>query len=208
MFFIEGWVPVSEVTLEVFRRLQALQAEGKIGKGHGSLKTILGVSVWEVLDGATKIGATNPDGTVVDATPDLVSWADPTALMNEHIDLRIGTVGSSRLAREDGSIPEATEQALTYGPFFNLPVVIPLNSYQSSLGYLGEEVKDDATEDTDLLDGARLILSMVDKGELVTRELVRSKIGTSLSRRRFKMAWAIAAAKVPELKKPNRWKGL
>jgi len=33
-------------------------------------------------------------------------------------------------------------------------------------------------------------------------------VGTALTRRRFKMAWAIAAAKAPELKAPNRWSGI
>ncbi|MEM1386287.1 MAG: hypothetical protein AAF748_00725 [Pseudomonadota bacterium] len=208
MFFIEGWVPVSEVTLEVFRKLQGLHVDGKIGKGHGSLKTVLGISVWEILDGATKIGATGPDGIVVDASRDLTAWADPTALMNEHINLQRGTVGSSRLPGEDGKVPEPTLQAQRYGAFYNLPVVIPVNSYQSSLGYLAEEVKDDASEDEGLREGARTILTMVQKGDLVTREIARARIGTGLTRRRFKMAWAIAAAKVPELRAPNRWTGL
>lgn len=208
MFFIEGWVPVSEVTLEVFRILQGLQVGGKIGKGHGSLKTVLAVSVWEMLDGATKIGATTTDGIVVDASRDLTAWADPTALMNEHMDLQMGTVGSSSLPDAKGNPPDRAEQALRYGPFYNLPIVIPVNSYQSSLGYLAEEVKDDATEDQALLDGARMILTMVQKKELVTREIARARIGTALTRRRFKMAWAIAAAKAPELKAPNRWSGI
>lgn len=208
MFFEEGWVPVSEVTQEVFRMLQGLKVEDKIGKGHGSMKTVLAVSVWEMLDGATKIGATSSTGRVVDASRDLIAWADPTALMNEHIDLQVGSVGSSQLPDADGTVADVDTRRLRYGSFFNMPVVIPVNSYQSSLGYLAEEVKDDVSEDEALLDGARLILTMVQKGELVTRELARSRIGTTLTRRRFKMAWAIAASKAAELKAPNRWQGL
>ena len=49
---------------------------------------------------------------------------------------------------------------------------------------------------------------MLEKGEVVTREIARARIGTALSRRRFKLAWAIAATKVPDLKAPNRWQGL
>lgn len=208
MFFEEGWIPVSEVTQEAFRKLQALKAANKIGKGHGNLRSILAVSMWDFLDGATKLGVTAPDGSAVEASRDLVAWADPTALQNEHVDLQAGSVGSSQLPDEHGAVPDEAARRALYGPFMNLPIAIPVNSFQSSIGYLEEEVKEDVTEDAALLEGARLILAMVEAKELVTREIARSRIGTKLTRRKFKLAWAIASAKAPELKRPNRWMGL
>jgi len=208
MFFEEGWIPLSEVTQEVFRKLQALKAAGKIGKGQGNLRSVMAISIWEFLDAATKLAVTSPGGDAVETSRDLVAWADPTALQNEHIQLQAGTVGSSTLPGEDGKVPDDTARRLLYGPFTNLPIIIPINSYQSSLGYLENEVSEDVTEDTALLESARLILAMVDAKELVTREIARSRIGTKLGRRKFKLAWAIAAAKAPDLKQPNRWLGL
>ena len=207
MFYEEGWIPLSEVTSEVFRKLQALQADNKIGKGQGNLRSVLAISVWDFLEGATKLGATGPDGEVVEASRDLAAWADPTALQNEHIDLQVGSVGSSALPDDSGAAPDEAARRARYGPFLSLPVVIPINSFQSSIGYLPEEVSGDVSADETLMSGARTILAMAEAG-LVTRELARARIGTALTRRRFKLAWAIASAKRPELKKPNRWLGL
>ncbi|MDF0600727.1 hypothetical protein P1J78_08295 [Psychromarinibacter sp. C21-152] len=208
MFFEEGWVPLSEVTGDVFRRLQVLQSEGRIGKGHGSLRAVLSVTVWDICEATAKLGVTGSDGTVIAASRDLVAWADPTQLFNEHLNLQIGNVGSSDLLDAHGELPDAETLAGRYGPFLNLPVVIPINTYQSSVGYMAEEVGGDLTTDTALIDGAKTILSMAEGGALLTRETARAKIGTALSRRKFKLAWAMAAAKRPELNKPNRWLGL
>ncbi len=208
MFYEEGWIPLSAVTSEVFRKLQALQATGKIGKGHGSLRSVLAVSVWEMLEGATKLGVTAPDGSAVEASRDLVAWADPTALRNEHVDLLVGNVGSSDMPDDTGAPADAATRRMRYGAFLNLPIVVPINSFQSSLGYLPEEVGDDASEDEALLSGAKQILAMVEAKELVTRELARTRVGTKLTRRKFKMAWAIASSKAPELRAPNRWMGM
>ena len=208
MFFEEGWIPLGEVTGNVFRRLQSLKAENKIGKGQGSLRSILAVTVWDVCEASAKLAVTAPDGTAVSVSKDVVMWADPTSLSNEHVNIQVGTVGSSDMLDEHGDLPDTETLVARYGPFLNLPVVITTNTFQSSIGYLAEEVKDDLTEDKELIDGARTILSMAESGELLTREIARARIGTSLSRRRFKLAWAMAAAKVPELKKPNRWAGL
>ncbi len=208
MFFEEGWTPLSEITADVFRRLQVLRADKKIGRGQGSLGAILAVSVWDICEATTKLGATAPDGTVVSASKDLVLWADPTNLSNEHVNLRTGSVGSTELPDAHGELPDTETQIARYGPFLNLPLVIPINTYQSSVGYMAEEVREDLSQDTALIDGARTILSMVEAGELVTREIAKVRIGTALTRRKFKLAWAMAAAKRPDLKTPNRWQGL
>ncbi|WP_172299496.1 hypothetical protein [Pseudoruegeria sp. HB172150] len=208
MFFEEGWIPLSEVTGEVFRRLQALKSEGKIGRGQGELKSILAVTVWDMCDAATKVGVTATDGTVVSASKDLVAWADPMILSNEHVNLIAGTVGSSDLLDEHGEMADDETLRQRYGPFYTLPIVVPVNNFQSSLTFLAEEVKADISEDEELMKGARTILSMIERKELVTREIARGRVGTSLSRRRFKLAWALAATKVPDLRSPNRWLGL
>lgn len=208
MFFEEGWVPLSEVTGGVFRRLQVLKSEGSIGKGQGSLRAITAVTVWDICEASAKLGVTGADGNVISASKDLVAWADPTVFSNEHVNLRIGNVGSSDLLDEHGELPDAETLLARYGPFLNLPVVIPVNTYQSSIGYMAEEVKGDLTTDKPLLDGAKTILAMAEGGEVLTRETARAKVGTALSRRKFKLAWAMAAAKRPELMKPNRWAGL
>lgn len=208
MFFEEGWIPLSEITADVFRRLQVLKSNKKIGRGQGSLRGILAVTIWDICEATTKLGATGPGGTVVSASKELVLWSDPTSLSNEHINLQIGSVGSSDLLDEQGEMPTTEAQVLRYGPFLNLPLVIPVNIYQSSVGYMAEEVREDLSHDTALVDGAKTILSMIEEGELLTRDIAKTRVGTALSRRKFKLAWAMAAAKRPELKRPNRWVGL
>lgn len=208
MFFEDGWIPLSEITADVFRRLQTLKTDGKIGKGQGDLGSILALTVWDICEATTKLGVTAPGGNVVSASRDLVMWSDPTGLANEHVHLQTGSVGSSDLLDEHGDLPGGDALIARYGAFLNLPLVIPVNAYQSSIGYMPDEVREDLTQDRALIDGARTILSMVESGEMLTRELARSRIGTSLTRRKFKLAWSMAAAKVPELKNPNRWIGL
>ncbi len=204
MFYEEGWAPLSEVTAEVFRKLQALKAAGDL---EGSLKGTLAVSVWEVCDACTKVGVTAEDGSVIPATKDLVAWADPLGLSNEHVNVRFGTVGSTTLKGEDGKLPGQAELIARYGPFLNLPIVIPVNNFQSSMTFLADEVKAQSFRDEAVVAAARTILQMAKDG-LVTRETATEKLGASLSRRKFKLAWAIAAKQVPELAEPNRWAGL
>ena len=204
MFFEEGWAPLSEVTSEVFRRLQALKAAGEI---EGGLKGTLALSVWEICDASTKIGVTAEDGSVIPASKDLVAWANPVELSNEHVNLRVGTVGSSTLPGEDGAAPGQAELVARYGPFLNLPVVIPVNNFQSSLTFLAEEVKAQSPKDEVVIDAARKIIAMAKAG-LVTRSVASEKLGAKLSRRKFKLAWAMAARHQPELAAPNRWEGL
>ena len=208
MFFEEGWVSLSEVTADVFRTLQAVQTEGKLGIPQTSLTPVLALSVWDICDAATKVGVTGPDGTVIPASKDLVAWADPMNLSNEHINLMVGSVGSTTLLDESGALPSREELAERYGPFLNLPVVIPINNFQSSMTFLSEEVQNEEAKDELVLKSAQIILQMVKSGTLVTREIARVKLGASLSRRKFKRAWALAAQHVPELSSPNRWQGL
>lgn len=208
MFFEEGWVPLSEVTAEVFRRLQGFAAEGPIAGADKGLGGILAISVWDICDACTKIGATGPDGTVVPASKDLLSWADPRNLSNEHVDLTVGSVGSSSLKDDTGAVPSRDALALRYGPFLNLPLVIPINNYQSSLTFLEEEVKGHDARDPELLRAAQVIIKMSDGEGLLTREIARRTLGSGVSRRKFKFAWALAAQHRPELAAANRWAGL
>ena len=208
MFFEEGWVPLSEVTSEVFRQLQGLQAKGQMGSGQDGLQTVLAISVWDICDACTKIGVTGPDGTVIAASKDLVAWANPRDLSNEHVNLMAGNVGSSTLPDDSGKLPTPDELRLRYGPFLNLPVVIPVNNFQSSLTFLEEEVSGNPEKDEAVITGARTIIGLVDAGGPVTREIARSKLGSALSRRKFKLAWSLASQHRTDLIAPNRWIGL
>ena len=208
MFFEEGWVPLSEVTSEVFRRLQGLHAAGEMGEMKQGLSKILAISVWDICDASTKIGVTSADSTIVPASKDLVSWADPGNLSNEHINLRFGSIGSTTLPGENGELPGQDELRARYGGFLNMPVVIPINNFQSSLTFLKEEVAGQPDRDETVLRAAQVIVKMVDSGELVTREIARVKLGSALSRRKLKMAWSLAAQHRPDLAAPNRWIGL
>lgn len=206
MFFEEGWVPLSEVTSEVFRRLQVMQAAGKLGAG--GLTEPLAISVWDICEACSKIGVTGADGNVIPASKDLVAWADPRSLSNEHLHMVAGTIGSTSLKDDSGAVPTRDMLALRYGGFLNMPVVIPVNNYQSSLTFLEEEAGAQAAEDQKVSDAAQTILHTIDAGELVTREIMRTRLGASLSRRKFKMAWGLASDNRPELAEPNRWQGL
>jgi len=208
MFFEEGWVPLSEVTAEVFRRLQAMQVAGNVPDGQGGLLPVLALSVWDICDACSKIGVTGEDGTVIPASKDLVAWADPRDLSNEHINLLVGNIGSTQLQDDEGKAPTLEELRLRYGPFLNLPVVLPVNNFQSSLTFLEEEVKNHDPGDEQVLNAAKAILTMVKNAEMVTRELARTKLGAALSRRKFKVAWSLAAQHHPALAAPNRWTGL
>jgi len=207
MFFEEGWVPLSEVTAEVFRRLQALEAEGAIPNVKNGLRATLAVSVWELCDACTKIGVTGPDGTVVSASKDLLAWADPTSLSNEHINVLVGSVGSSDLPDVDGKPPTPHAMVLRYGPFMHLPMVLPTNNVQSSMTFLEEEVKNYDPRDPEIVNAAKAILKMAQAGN-ITRETARKTLGSGLSRRKLKYGWALAAKHHSDLAAPNRWAGL
>lgn len=208
MFFEEGWVPLAEATSEVFRRLQGFVATDKMVAPKAGLSEVLAISVWDICDACTKIGVTGNDGIVVPASKDLVAWADPRNLSNEHLNLRAGNVGSSELTDDAGEAVSQATMITRYGPFFGLPVVIPINNFQSSLTFLEEEVTGQPDRDDMVVEAAKVILTMRKTGDFLTREIARVKLGASLSRRKFKMAWALAAQHAPDLAEPNRWNGL
>lgn len=207
MFFDEGWVPIGEVTSEVFRRIQEFHAAGVIHDSNKNLKTLLAVSVWDICDASTKIGVTASDGTVISASKNLTDWSDPRAFSNEHMDITVGTVGSSKMPEDDGKIADRETLIARYGPFLSLPIVVPVNNYQSSLTFLEEEVKKNS-RDEEVVNSAKTILAMVKAGQMVTRSIAQAKLGATLSRRKFKLAWALAAGHHEELAQPNRWLGL
>jgi len=209
MFFEDGWVPLSEITGEVLRRLQALRAKAPAGETQTKgLSQDLAISVWDICDAAPKIGVTGPDGAVIPASKDLVAWADPMALSNEHVDLRQGNVGSSSLPDADGHLPDPAELAARYGTFLHLPIVMPINAFQSSLTFLEDELAAQKTRDEAVIEVARAIVARLDSGALLTRDIARREIGAAISRRKFKLAWAIAAQNRPALSAPARWVGL
>lgn len=201
-------MPLSEVTAEVFRRLQAIQAAGDMPDAEGGLLPVLALSVWDICDACSKIGVTGGDGTVIPASKDLTAWADPRNLSNEHIDLLVGNIGSTQLPDAEGKTLTPDALRLRYGPFLNLPLVLPVNNVQSSLTFLEEEVKGHDPRDEQVLKAAQAILTMVKNAQIVTREIARAKLGAALSRRKFKVAWALAAQHHADLAAPNRWTGL
>lgn len=207
MFFEEGYVPLAEATAEVFRRLQDYQAAGIIVDLDRGLQIHLTVTMWDICDAASKIGVTASNSSFIDGSKELVAWADPRALSNEHVDLRIGSVGSSSLPGEDGKMRSREDLQFQYGGFLSLPVCVPAASFQSSLSYLEEQVRRPLHDD-DVVNAARTILGMVKDGQLVTRELATKRLGAKMSRRNMKLAWGLAADHHPPLAAPNRWQGL
>ncbi len=109
---------------------------------------------------------------------------------------------------DDGNLPTRDALALRYGPFLNLPLVLPVNNFQSSMTYLEEEVKGYDPKDSEVVRAAKAVIEMADGNGLATREIARKKLGAALSRRKFKQAWALASLHRPDLAAPNRWAGL
>ena len=108
---------------------------------------------------------------------------------------------------DDGKAPTQAELEERYGPFLRLPVCVPVNNFQSSLTFLEHEVKN-PLRDEEIVNAAKAIIAMVDAQKLVTREIAREKLAATLSRRKLKLAWALAADHRPQLAAPNRWEGL
>ncbi|KMW60826.1 hypothetical protein AIOL_000991 [Candidatus Rhodobacter oscarellae] len=207
MFFEEGYIPLSEATGEVFKRLQSLQANGKIADLSKGLKPHLTVTIWDICEVAIKVGVTASNASFIEASKDIVAWVDPREMSNEHLHMGIGSVGSSDLPGEDGKPMSREEREFTYGGFLSLPVCIPANSFHSSLTFLEEQVAQPLRDD-EVVNAAKTILTMVKNGEVVTRELARERMGAKFSRRKLKLAWALAADHHPDLTRPNRYAGL
>lgn len=207
MFFEEGYVPLATASGEVFKRLQALKEAGKIADLSQGLMPHLTVTVWDICEAALKIGVTASNSAFIEASKDLLAWADPNDTSNEHVDIRIGTVGSSKLPGDDGKMRSREDLQFQYGGFLSLPVCVPANSFQSSLTFLEEQVKQPLRDD-EVLNAAKGILEMVKDGKMVTREIARENLGATLSRRKLKLAWALASDHHAPLKSANRWSGL
>lgn len=207
MFFEDGYVALSEATSEVFKRLQGLKAKGVINDLENGLKPHLTLTIWDICEVSTKIGVTASNSSFIEASKDLLAWADPREFHNEHVNIMIGTVGSSTLPDEDGNIRSREDLEFQYGGFLSLPVCIPANSFQSSLSFLEEQVKQPLRDD-EVVNAAKIILTMVKNGEVINRGIARDKMGAGMSRRKLKLAWALAAEHHPPLAAPNRWAGL
>jgi len=207
MFFEEGYVALSEATAEVFRRLQSFADAGIIKDIDKGLRPHLATTIWDICEVSTKIGVTAANSSFIEASKDLIAWADPASMSNEHINLQVGSVGSSELPGEDGEKRSRADLEYQYGGFLSLPVCIPENSFRSSLTFMEEQVKQ-PLYDEQVIDTAKQILQRVKAGKLVTREIVRESIGSMLSRRKLKLAWGLASQHHEPLKAPNRWSGL
>lgn len=207
MFFEEGYIPLSEATGEVFKRLQAYQAKGIIKDINKGLRPHLTIAIWDICEVSTKIGVTASNSSFIEASKDLVAWADPLSMSNEHINLQIGSVGSSELPGEDGSMRSRADLEFQYGGFLSLPVCVPANSFKSSLTFLEEQVQQ-PLHDEEVVNAARALLQRIKNGQIVTREIARDTLGASLSRRKLKLAWSLAAQHHKPLVQPNRWDGL
>lgn len=201
MFFEEGWASLADVTAEVFDRTLAFHAKAaEAAGGQVSQKRVLAdvaISVWDMCDAATKAGVTGVDGSLVPASKLLLAWDDPRKLWNSHVDLRIGTVGSG--AASAGIPPE--ELRARYGPFMHLPLAIPLNGVQSSMSFLEEELRQQGERDEETLGVAAKLIAAAESGRVMTRLIARQSIAATLSRRKFKIAWALASDKRPELQR-------
>ncbi|MBV0910886.1 hypothetical protein [Anianabacter salinae] len=196
MFFEEGWTTVADVTDEVTERVQAFHAARAQGgtalPTADVMQTDIAISVWEICDAATKVGAMTPTGLMVPASKLLLAWHDPRKMHNRHIDLRQGVVGSS----PDADRAEAQSR---YGAFLYQPLAIPTNGVESSLTFLDEELTSQSTRDPIVVDTAKMILAEVKAGALVTKRMMRQKAGNAITRRKFKIAWALAAEAHPPL---------
>jgi hypothetical protein len=207
MFYEEGYMPLAQAASEVMGRLQALQAKGAVCDLSQGLGPHLAVTLWDICETAGKITVTSPNGTMIDASKTLVAWADPLAFSNEHVDLRIGSVGSSTLPGADGAPRSREDLVFEYGGFLSLPICIPESSFQSSLTLLEDYVAQPLA-DAEIEAAAQSILSFVDTKPFVTRALAREWLGMSISRRKLKLAWGIAARHHLPLAEPGRWRGL
>jgi hypothetical protein len=195
MFFEEGWISVADVTREVADRVQSFHAaQGGALPGDAEILAEVALSVWEICDAATKAAVTAPDGQVVQASKALLEWDDPRKLWNPHLDLRLGNIGSAAAG-------ETTLEALRarYGAFLHLPMILPLNGVQSSLTFLEEELRDKPERDEETLKVAAGIVTAAQDGQLMTRGIARRGIGANISRRKFKIAWALACDHHPAL---------
>lgn len=199
MFFEEGWSSIADVTVEVQERVLSFHAEQAKATGRPvSQRRVMAdvaLSVWEICDAATKAGVTVAGGGLVPASKGLLAWEDPRSPINRHVDIRAGTVGSGGAA---AGLSEAELRA-RYGAFLYLPLSVPQNGVESSLTFLEEELRTQAVRDEELLTVAARIIAASEAGETLTRGIARRTIGGALTRRKFKIAWALAADKRPEL---------
>lgn len=197
MFFEEGWTSIADVTVEVTDRVQKFyarrtEADGAPVPSAEAMRMDVAISVWEICDVATKVGAVTPTGQMIPASKVLTAWHDPRKMHNAHIDIRYGVVGSSPDADRD-------EAQARYGAFIFQPLSIPTNGVESSLSFLDDELAAQSTKDPLVVDTAKLILAEAKAGHIVTRTIMREKAGSRVSRRKFKLAWALAAEAHPPL---------
>ncbi len=196
MFFEEGWTSIADVTHEVTERVQRFHAgrvkDGTPLPGKDAMRSDIAISVWEICDAATKAGVMTQTGLMVPASKLLLTWHDPRKTHNAHIDIRRGVVGSSPDLK-----PEEAQSR--YGAFLYLALAVPTNGVESSLTFLDEELADQNPRDPKVVDTAKMILGEVKAGRMVTKPMMREKAGNGISRRKFKLAWALAAEAHPPL---------
>lgn len=129
MFYVEGWIPLSEATRKIFQknleeiegqikllkrpsvpRMESfdlpesdewLQYDNTVARLRTTSRAEAAMQVWSMLDEARDLGVLTESGTVIFASKVLVEYAMPHVTTGSYVDLFLGTVGSATWEIDD-----------------------------------------------------------------------------------------------------------
>lgn len=151
MFFIDGWVPLSDVMRDMISKVRGGELRRDIAeailkvlsrKGREDLADIwldeiddtsdircASLLAWDCIDSAPKVGVLTASGQVILAGNKVMDWYDPLDPNGWCVNLFDGYIGSAEVFSGDEKDPNITKSGITnscvYGPFLNCPVLLP-----------------------------------------------------------------------------------
>lgn len=222
MFAPKGWISLREI----YFTITAIFDE----KGHIGDIEIFGDENFEVtwlyLQESSEVAVCLPSGEPVSASRLLIFSDNPYDNLNDHIDISVGTVGSSQSSNHMSEPPDERELQRRYGPFLHLPLIFPhddflefLDDFEADIpAYIGPRLS--TTDETDPLPigenqlfskrdmspraVSEEIIRLADLGKLPKFQDAKALLAKEQSVRSFRFAWNLAREKRPEISRPGR----
>ncbi|WP_156830815.1 hypothetical protein [Kaistia granuli] len=216
MFFIKGWVPLSDVAhaLAVRRRLEHNEMVREANAARRRLLDTIPdyrVDIWRICDAAPRVGILLPHGRVIDASRRLVKWPGIPGTSNRFMDLMVGTVGSSEWVYDDEDPVTQDELTRQFGPFLHFPILLSEVCMEMATGKRpipsGDDLEEAEFDDQSPRQIAKQIVAAVDAGVVMSRSEFQAEHAPG-SGRVFRLAWEIATAERPQLSRPGRKRNL
>lgn len=210
MFYEPGWVPLRLITNQIYDLIgEQLDKDRSEWEADGEDRRVFIHQGWTcdltfLLLSKCKCSCLTPSGRVHIAR-EIVEPISDTDWENDHIDLRLGTIGSGHWTASHSDQPRTRyrDKLEQYGPFLYAPVIVKKDDYELFLRVRGEQMPTQGTLRASQIE--KELVELFDAGQFDSRPKAWELIGKRCkTESQFRIGWTAAAKQRPDMAKPGR----